>query len=156
MEALYLPTYITHTYAVSLVTHQFISSDMSRYNPRTSCLNTAKCILAQQTEELCSELVPLLKDAGPTHSKSGPPEILCKHSCLPNYTAYTNHWGLAHLSTDQNIFGGMLYHCYKNTYSIITISLHIVTFINKKVMQPAHIWIIDHVGHNRKNLNGSS
>ena len=23
-------------------------------------------------------------------------------------------------------------------------------------MQPAHIWIIDHVGHNRKNLDGSN
>jgi len=76
------------------VTHQFISSDLSRYNPKTICLNIVKCILAQQTEELCSEFVPLLEDEGPTHSKSGPPEILCKHSCLPNYTAYTNHWGL--------------------------------------------------------------
>jgi len=101
-------------------------------------------------------LVTLLKDAGPTHSKSGPPEILCNHSCLPNYTAYTNHWGLAHLSPDQNIFGGTCYYCYKNSYSRLTNSLHITTFINKKVMQPAHIWIIDHVGHDRKNLDGSN
>jgi hypothetical protein len=91
METIYLHTYIC---AVFLVTHQFISSDLPRYNPKTSCLNIVKCIWAQQTEELYSELVPLLKDAWPTHSKSGPPEILCNHSCLPNYTAYTNHCSL--------------------------------------------------------------
>jgi len=82
-----LSTY-TCTHVQSLLWH--INSSLPIYlviNSKTSCLNIVKCIWAQQTEELCSELVPLLKDAWPTHSKSGPPEILCNHCCLPNYTA---------------------------------------------------------------------
>jgi len=64
--------------------------------------------------------------------------------------------GPNHLLPEQNIFGGTLYYCYENSYSKITNRLYIATFINKKGLQPAHIWITDHADHDRKNLIGSN